>query len=153
MKPNQQDPPAPFLSAASLRSQPVLTEAHNINRDVLSSGVLCLPGGSTWSLFVFISVFLLHVLLCLQRVPLLWRIFSRLVVRFTFCIGSFDTTGWIRHYGLHVIRLVFVILLFFLSTSFSVKAQTIPFLCWHCSRKGVAVCLQLFTLWTQWDWG
>ncbi|XP_031425073.1 uncharacterized protein plekhg4 isoform X3 [Clupea harengus] len=43
MSPNQQDPPVP-LPAASLKSQPVLTEAHNINPDVLSSGVLCLPG-------------------------------------------------------------------------------------------------------------
>ncbi|KAI1904250.1 hypothetical protein AGOR_G00003750 [Albula goreensis] len=32
------------LSPAPAKAQPVLTEAHNINRDVLSSGVLCLPG-------------------------------------------------------------------------------------------------------------
>ncbi|KAL2088414.1 hypothetical protein ACEWY4_015313 [Coilia grayii] len=41
--PCQQDPPV-CLPTASLKSQPVLTEAHHINQDVLSSGVLCLPG-------------------------------------------------------------------------------------------------------------
>ncbi|XP_028812342.1 puratrophin-1 isoform X2 [Denticeps clupeoides] len=38
----KQDPPP--QSPVSFKSQPVLTEAHNINTDVLSSGVLCLPG-------------------------------------------------------------------------------------------------------------
>lgn len=28
----------------AVRNQPLLTEAHNINSDILRSGVLCLPG-------------------------------------------------------------------------------------------------------------
>ncbi|XP_066509793.1 rho guanine nucleotide exchange factor 40-like isoform X1 [Hoplias malabaricus] len=32
------------VPSVSLRSQPALAEAHNINPDILSSGVLCLPG-------------------------------------------------------------------------------------------------------------
>uniref|UniRef100_A0A3B1IY56 CRAL-TRIO domain-containing protein n=1 Tax=Astyanax mexicanus TaxID=7994 RepID=A0A3B1IY56_ASTMX len=32
------------LSLMSVKSQPVLAEAHNVNPEVLSSGVLCLPG-------------------------------------------------------------------------------------------------------------
>ncbi|XP_063044691.1 puratrophin-1 isoform X2 [Engraulis encrasicolus] len=39
----QQEAPA-RIPTAPLKSQPVLMEAHNINPDVLSSGVLCLPG-------------------------------------------------------------------------------------------------------------
>ena len=69
MSPNQQDPPVP-LPAASLKSQPVLTEAHNINPDVLSSGVLCLPGGYTWDLCISSFLFL-HVHLFLVSVSML----------------------------------------------------------------------------------
>ncbi|XP_036440061.1 puratrophin-1 isoform X2 [Colossoma macropomum] len=45
-----EDPPAVKLQdplpvpSMSVRSQPALAEAHNINADILSSGVLCLPG-------------------------------------------------------------------------------------------------------------
>ncbi|XP_076143087.1 pleckstrin homology domain-containing family G member 4B isoform X1 [Alosa pseudoharengus] len=56
MRPNQQGPPAPLLPAASLKSQPVLTEAHNINPDVLSSGVLCLPGTTDKSGHALVTV-------------------------------------------------------------------------------------------------
>ncbi|KAK3510121.1 hypothetical protein QTP70_026837, partial [Hemibagrus guttatus] len=38
-----QDPPPVFPSQA-VRNQPLLTEAHHINSDILCSGVLCLPG-------------------------------------------------------------------------------------------------------------
>uniref|UniRef100_A0A3B4E112 Pleckstrin homology domain containing, family G (with RhoGef domain) member 4 n=1 Tax=Pygocentrus nattereri TaxID=42514 RepID=A0A3B4E112_PYGNA len=42
LDPSPLDPlPVPLMS---VRSQPVLAEAHNINADILSSGVLCLPG-------------------------------------------------------------------------------------------------------------
>lgn len=34
----------PVLSSQAVRNQPLLTEAHHINLDILCSGVLCLPG-------------------------------------------------------------------------------------------------------------
>lgn len=39
----QQDFP-PASPSQTVRHQPLLTEAHNINSDILRSGVLCLPG-------------------------------------------------------------------------------------------------------------
>ncbi|XP_058237618.1 uncharacterized protein plekhg4 isoform X2 [Hemibagrus wyckioides] len=36
--------PPPVLSSQAVRNQPLLTEAHHINSDILCSGVLCLPG-------------------------------------------------------------------------------------------------------------
>lgn len=45
-KSQSEDPSAvpPPLPRISQKTQPVQSEAHDINRDVLSSGVLCLPG-------------------------------------------------------------------------------------------------------------
>uniref|UniRef100_A0AAR2J360 Pleckstrin homology domain containing, family G (with RhoGef domain) member 4 n=1 Tax=Pygocentrus nattereri TaxID=42514 RepID=A0AAR2J360_PYGNA len=49
-----QDPlPVPLMS---VRSQPVLAEAHNINADILSSGVLCLPGTRDKSCHAVVTV-------------------------------------------------------------------------------------------------
>uniref|UniRef100_A0A8C1UCX4 Pleckstrin homology domain containing, family G (with RhoGef domain) member 4 n=1 Tax=Cyprinus carpio TaxID=7962 RepID=A0A8C1UCX4_CYPCA len=49
VKTQSEDPSAvpPPLPPISQKTQPVQSEAHDINRDVLSSGVLCLPGEGT----------------------------------------------------------------------------------------------------------
>ncbi|XP_072527116.1 pleckstrin homology domain-containing family G member 4B isoform X2 [Salminus brasiliensis] len=44
------------VSLMSVRSQPVLAEAHNVNPDILSSGVLCLPGARDKSGHALVTV-------------------------------------------------------------------------------------------------